>query len=326
MDYYVMSGDIIVGKWKNGAFSCVDKARAPMYLANTGNFELWLETRAIDCHRANSRVLKKALRLAERDDISTVISVHAATVADNYWIKPFDSELSYCDIQFNYDYFAELALRGDYDSFNKVAGSGVAHTPELTNTGSFEKCWRLIDGEWTMEKSADRLQQFSEIFIYEFGRRLGFNMAEYSPGRKSVITKNFTCKGAYNFEPAYSFMGDDEDYIAVVKKLREIAPHTVSDYVRLIFMDTIVANPDRHTFNFGLLRDSGAGDVVSLAPNFDNNMALVARGYPKNVKRENDALVKYFNELTAFDPSLLEYIPRVRAGDAAAAKKLLILL
>ena len=50
----------------------------------------------------------------------------------------------------------------------------MAHTPELTNTGSFEKCWRLIGGEWWMYKRADRLALFSELFVYELGTALGF--------------------------------------------------------------------------------------------------------------------------------------------------------
>ena len=80
MNFYIMSGDKIVGKWENGTFSLVDKALAPMYLVNTSNVNNWLETRAIDYHRANSRLLKKALHLTEKDDINTVISVRAATI------------------------------------------------------------------------------------------------------------------------------------------------------------------------------------------------------------------------------------------------------
>lgn len=315
MDFYIISGDIIVGKWEKGNFTLVNKNLAPMYLANTGNFNHWLETRAIDYHRANSRLLKKALRLTEKDDVSTVISVNAATITDNYWIKPFGSELTYNDVRFDNDYFAGLALRGNYDSFNKAANSKRTHTPELTNTGSFEKCWKLKNGEWWMVKSADHKQQFSEIFICEFGKHLGFNMAEYVRGSKSVMTRDFTGNGKYNFEPAYSFMGEDEDYITVVNKLCGIAPQVIPDYVRMIFMDTIIANPDRHTFNFGLLRDAQTGKIVSLAPNFDNNMALIARGYPKNVQRRKDVLVNCFNDLMKFDPALKQYIPPLSDED-----------
>ena len=105
------------------------------------------EMRAIDCHRANSRLLKKALRLAEKDDISTVISVNAVTITDCYWIKPLDSELQYADVRFDNDYFSNLALTGSYDSFNKAANSNISRTPELTNIGSFEKCWKLKNGQ-----------------------------------------------------------------------------------------------------------------------------------------------------------------------------------
>ena len=51
-------------------------------------------------------------------------------------------------------------------------------------------------------------------------------------------------------------------------------------------MDTIIFNMDRHTQNFGFLRDIDTGEIISLAPNFDNNVALISRGYPKDVSRE----------------------------------------
>jgi len=315
MDFYVMSGDRVTGKWENESFTLCDQALAPMYLVNTGNVYRWLETRAIDYHRANSRLLKKALRLTEKDDVSTVISVHAATITDNYWIKAFDSDLTYKDVRFNNDYFSRLALRGDYDSFNRAANSKRTHTPELTNTGSFEKCWRLKNGEWWMVKSADHKQQFSEVFIFELGKCLGFNMAEYIRSSKSVMTRDFTGNGKFCFEPAYSFMGDNEDYTSVVKKLTEIASQALPDYVRMVFMDTITANPDRHTFNFGLLRNAKNGKIMSFAPNFDNNMALIARGYPKHIQRKNDTLVNSFNELMRSEPSLTQYIPDLTEDD-----------
>ena len=65
----------------------------------------------------------------------------------------------------------------------------------------------------------------------------------------------------------------------------------------------------RHTFNFGILRDTDSGEIVGLAPNFDNNMALISRGYPKNIARKNDLLITLFNELTECCPSLKKLIP-----------------
>ncbi len=309
MDFLILNGDTVAAEWINNELKVINHNMLPLYLDLTGNVQKWLETRAIDSHRANSRLLKKALRLTERDDISSVLSVNAVTITDNYWIKPMDSNLSYSDVRFNNDYFANLALTGNYDSFNKAANSKNSRTPELTNTGSFEKCWKLINGEWWMYKKANHEEMFSELFIYRLGTELGFSMAEYKRGKGVIKTKDFTDNAMVNFEPAFNFMNDNEDYIATLNALRDLCPDSIGDYVKMLFLDTVCANPDRHTFNFGILRDTESGDVLGLAPNFDNNMALISRGYPKNIKRKNDLLVKLFNELLEYDSSLKKYVP-----------------
>ena len=318
-NYTIMSGDTAVAKWENGELTVLNKALLPLYLRRIHNADMWLETRAIDSHRANSRLLKKALRLKEKDDVSTVIHVNGATITDNYWIKPLDSELTYADVRFSDDYFARLALKGTYDSFNRAANSKHSRTPELTNTGSFEKCWRLINGKWWMYKSANHDEMFSELFIARFGEAIGMNMAVYERGDKCVKTLDFTdntrADGKYydarvNFEPASSFMDDNDDYEDVIAKLQELCPQAIPDYVRMIFLDTIVANPDRHTANFGLLRNTATGELLGLAPLFDHNMALISRGYPKAPKK-SDLLIRLFNDLLHNHPEYQEYLPAV---------------
>ena len=309
MNFYIMSKDVAVAKWQDNNLEVINEKMLPLYLKNTGNVEKWLETRAIDCHRANSRLLKKALRLTEKDDTSTVLAVNAATITDNYWIKPLDSDLTYDNVRFDNDYFANLALTGNYDSFNRVANSKNSKTPELTNIGSFEKCWKLKNGQWWMHKKANHDEMFSELFIYKLGSELGFKMAEYERGNGVIKTKDFTDNALVNFEPAFNILGDDEDYIKSVEMLKSICPDAVKNYVEMLFLDTICANPDRHTFNFGVLRNAETGEILGLAPNFDNNMALISRGYPKNITRKNDLLIKLFNELMQHDEKLKKYIP-----------------
>ncbi len=309
MDYYIMSCDIPVAKWVQNKLTIMNDALLPLYLKKFANADAWLETRAIDTHRANSRLLKKALHLTEKDDVSTVMQVNAATVTDTYWIKPLDSELTYKDVKFDNDYFSNLALRGTYDSFNRAANSKHSKTPELTNIGSFEKCWKLNDGKWWMFKKANHNEQFSELFVCELGKALGMNMAEYQRGEGYVKTKDFTNGASVNLEPASTFMGGNENYSDVVAALQTLCPDAIPDYIKMIFLDTIVANPDRHTNNFGLLRDVNTGKLIGLAPNYDNNMALIARGYPKNTKPQNDMLIRLFNELLAENSDYKCYIP-----------------
>ena len=61
-NYEILSGDTLVAVWNNNKLSVVNEALLPLYLKKIQNADLWLETRAIDGHRANSRLLKKALR------------------------------------------------------------------------------------------------------------------------------------------------------------------------------------------------------------------------------------------------------------------------
>ncbi len=308
--YEIFSGDVHVATWENDTLTVINEALLPLYLKKIQNPNMWLETRAIDSHRANSRLLKKALRLAERDDVSTVIHVNGATITDNYWIRPIGSGLTYNDVKFTDDYFSNLALKGTYNSFNRAANSKRSKTPELTNVGSFEKCWKLRDGKWWMYKVATHDEAFSELFIYELGRSLKMNMATYERGDKCVRSLDFTDGASVNFEPASTFMGDNEDYLDVIEALKKLCPKAIPDYIRLIFMDTICANPDRHTNNFGLLRDTVTGEFLGLAPNYDNNMALISRGYPAKASA-NDMLIALFNDVMDTHPEYRKFIPTV---------------
>ena len=309
-NYEIFSGEILVAVWNDNVLTVVNADLIPMYLNYNQDADRWLASRAIDHRRPNSRLLKKALRLVEKDDISSVIHVNGAKITDNYWIRELGSELTYSDVKFSDDYFSNLALKGNYDSFNRAANSKRSKTPELTNVGSFEKCWKLRDGKWWMYKKASHDEMFSELFVYELGCALGMNMAVYQRGDACIKSLDFTEAARVNFEPASTFMGDNEDYIDVVKALEKICPNAIPDYIRMIFMDTICANPDRHTNNFGLLRDTQTGELIGFAPNYDNNMALISRGYPSK-PGSKDMLISLFNELIKEYPDYRAYIPTV---------------
>ena len=308
--YEILSGDTLVATWNDNNLTVHNEYLLPLYFKTFDDSDLWLKSRAIDNKRTNARLLKKALRLENKDDISTVIHVNAATITDNYWIRPIGSSLTYADVKFDNDYFASLALKGNYDSFNKAASRGHTKSPELTNVGSFEKCWKLKDGKWWMHKKATLPEMFSELFVYELGTALGMNMARYEKGTGCIKSLDFTSQGSVNFEPASAFMGDNEDYIDVIEALEGICPDAIPDYIKLIFMDTICANPDRHTNNFGLMRDVESGKLLGLAPNYDNNMALISRGYPAK-PNANDLLISLFRDVMDAYPEYKEYIPAV---------------
>lgn len=300
---WVMSRDVPVVRIEDGLVASVDSNLAPLYFLHFKDFTAWLESRAIDSHRTNSRLLKKALRLANKDDANTALAVNAVTITDNYWFKKDGDELTWSDVKFSENYFDKLALRGDPDSFSNKP----SRTPELTNTGSFEKCWRLIDSKWWMFKSGNDNEYFSELFICELSKALGFNVAEYQYDEDGYVkTLDFTNGAEINFEHISSILGDNEEYEDSFEYLLSLSEDIAKDYLRLIYMDTICYNMDRHTSNYGLIREAETGKILSLAPNYDNNIALISRGYPSDVTRQKDGIIKLFTEFlsdnsTAFD-------------------------
>lgn len=75
-----------------------------------------------------------------------------------------------------------------------------------------------------------------------------------------------------------------------------ISKDGAKQYLLLLWMDTVCYNMDRHTENFGVLRDVNSGEILSLAPNYDNNIALISNGYPSDVLRKHDGLIRFFKE------------------------------
>jgi hypothetical protein len=277
---------------RDGLLTETDPALLPLFLKRTGDVEGWLIGRAIDSHRTNSRLLKKALRLSAANDAELVLRVNAATVTDTYWFRECSVSLSWEDARFKANYFDKLALRGDPDSFNLP----YSPTPELTNIGSFEKCWRLENDKWWMIKQGNELERFSELFICGLGKALGFPMAEYLPENGTIKSPDFTCGASVNYESAEGIVGDNEDYGQNFEGLLALSPALAEQYLQIIYLDTICFNMDRHTKNYGVLRDVESGKILSMAPNFDNNISLFARGIPKNMSRSNDMLISLFCE------------------------------
>lgn len=146
-----------------------------------------------------------------------------------------------------------------------------------------------------MYKTGNENEIFSELFICRLGEKLGLNMAHYELDDKYIRSEDFTDGAKVNYEPASSILGDDDDYERCFRILNSVSTKLAEQYLELIWMDTICFSMDRHTENFGFLRNVETGEILSLAPNYDNNIALISNGYPSDVSRKNDGLIGFFD-------------------------------
>ena len=82
-------------------------------------------------------------------------------------------------------------------------------------------------------------------------------------------------------KPLTALWGADDDYTHCFSTLYALSPALAEEYLKIVWMDTLCFNMDRHTKNFGVLRDVKSGEILGMAPNYDNNVALISRGTAK---------------------------------------------
>ncbi len=307
---HVMAGDTPVARFDGRRVAPILEDRVPLCFRHGGDLVDWLEHRAIDRHRTNGRVLKRILQIGDTSDLNTALRVHGATVTDDYWVQMDGEDVSWDRIAFSQDCFADVALRCNVDDFTRPFSRQQlnAPTPELTNIGSFEKCWRLVDGAWTMLKAGTPEERFSEIFIYRLCDNMGLPAAQYYDMDGYVATPDFTGQ-ELNFEPMHYLVQDDEDYDYNYEILKSFGKDLERQYLDILFMDALTLNPDRHTENYGILRDRETGEVLRMAPNFDNNLALISRGYGHGGTPPVNPMIRFFHELLESQGVAYQYPP-----------------
>jgi len=319
----LLSKDIPIANIIDGTLEPILPGRLPLFLQRTGDVDAWLASRAVNSERTNVRLLKRALRLEKKDDISTVLSVNAAKITDNYWVKPLDDkETKYADIRFTANPFADLALTGDVNSFAQPP----SRTPELTNSDIFssERCWKLQDGAWWMIKACYDVSLFGDMFTCNLGKALGFPMADYQPYGRFIQYRDFTDQGSVDYESAAAIIAheleiswgcewerDDINYVVIYEFLKQFGKNVCDDYVKKCYLDALVLN--EYQYDFGLLRDSDTGEVLRFAPNYSHDCMVVGNYvYHGNSGGIYDASLENFNALLQHigEPFSVPKLPR----------------
>ena len=300
---YIMAGDRKVVQFDDRFdYEILDETFAPLYIKKRGNIKRWIEERAVDSARANSRAVKARQRLSKTaSDYETAMKMDAATITDDFWVKDETDKRTWQEIEFRRNDFFGLSLYRDFEGLSLKP----SRTPELTNIGAREKGWRLEDGCWWLYKNEPEEEMLSEYLTYRIGKMFGYPMAEYElveqveQGR-FIRTRDFT-EGRYNLQHMDSLVVDhtedgqevpDDDYQYNYNTLYAIRPELAQQYLQICILDALCENYDRHTKNYGLLTERKTGKIVSLAPNYDNNNSLFANYGLK--KDRNGGLLKEF--------------------------------
>lgn len=251
------------------------------------NLSNWFKGRGIPSWRDKLDLLLYRLDITAPSEL--LDKSFALSLSDQYWLKPYNSNIEYDDINFfdhDFDYseFMEASLSKNSKTIVKEVS---LKTPNNTTDGMLKKAWIIDSGTRYLLKSDYKneiLQPFNEVLASEICNRLGFKHVEYSLDvyKDTVVSKCpcfitkdtefITCYQIRNIMKRHDNNEDYEDYIKVLEDngIRNAREQMENMYI----LDFLIMNEDRHLNNFGIIRDVNSLEWLSVAPIFDNGMAL----------------------------------------------------
>lgn len=267
-------------------------------------FNEWWTERSIPASRSGIREALEALKIA--DTKMLLVRCYGLSLSDQYWIRPEGSGLRWEDINFFENDFSDDI--GDV-LFGENKNKTVLNfsSPDNTSDGNLKKRWKIIDGQRNLIKGGSnpfRQQPFNEVIAAGIMQRLHIPHIPYTviwnQGTPYSVCEDFVDK---NIEliPAWRILqlkkrsNSTSVYRHFVDCCESIGIKNVIPFLdRMIVLDYIIANEDRHFNNFGALRNAETLEWLGMAPIYDSGSSLGYDKLPAQMYSEKDIICKPF--------------------------------
>ena len=247
----------------------------------------WFKGRGIPLWRDKLDLLLNRLNISTPSEL--LDKAFGLSLSDQYWLKPYNLDICYDDINFfdndfEYTEFMEASLS---KNSKIITNDKSLRTPNNTTDGMLKKAWIIENGTRYLLKGGyknELLQPFNEVLASEICARLGFNHVEYSIDiyKDIVVSKSpcfinkdtelITCHQIRSVMKRHNDINDYEEYINVLEN------HGIKDarikLENMFILDFLIMNEDRHLNNFGIIRDINTLKWIDVAPIFDNGQSL----------------------------------------------------
>lgn len=277
------------------------------------NLSEWFSSRGIPKWRDKLDILLHRLNINAPNELLN--KSFSLSLSDQYYIKPYDLDIRYEDINFfdnDFDYseFLEASLS---KNSNILVNASSLKSPNNTTDGMLKKAWIIENNVRYLLKSGyknELLQPFNEVLASEICKRLGFNHVEYTLDiYKDVIvskcpcfinkeTELITCHQIRNNMERHNNINDYEDYINLLQE--NGIKNARIEMENMYLLDFLIMNEDRHLNNFGIIRNVDTLKWISCAPIYDNGQSLNIEYYDEEeiaISGEG----RFFYEVKPFD-------------------------
>ena len=264
----------------------------------------WWTERSIPASRSGIREALETLAIT--DTKMLLVRCFGLSLSDHYWIKPEDSELTWDEINFFENPFSDDI--GDVlFGANKNANALDFSSPDSTSDGNLKKRWKIIDGKRCLVKGGSnpfRQQPFNEVIAAGIMKRLNIPHVPYrvmwNQDAPYSVCEDFVSSDT-ELVPAWRIiqMRKKANNISVYEHFVRCAntlgiPNVIPFLDRMIVLDYLIANEDRHLNNFGAIRNAETLEWIGMAPIYDSGSSL---GYDKvaaEIRFERNIVCKPF--------------------------------
>ena len=267
-------------------------------------FNDWWTERSIPASRSGIREALEALEISNTKML--LVRCYGLSLSDQYWICPEGSGLKWENINFFENGFSDDV--GDI-LFGKNKKKDVLNfsSPDNTSDGNLKKRWKIVEGRRCLIKGGSnpfRQQPFNEAIAVGIMRRLGIPHVSYmvvwDRGAPYSVCEDFVQKDT-ELVPAWRILKSKKRnnstsvYRHFVNCCEVLGIKDVVPFLdRMIVLDYIIANEDRHFNNFGAVRNAETLEWLGMAPIYDSGSSLGYDKLPAQMRSEKDVACKPF--------------------------------
>ncbi|MDT3429199.1 hypothetical protein J2Z22_004800 [Paenibacillus forsythiae] len=208
------------------------------------------------------------------------------SLSDQYWICPSASDLNWSAINFFDNSFSD-------DVGNVLFGKGSSGepmslmSPDNTSDGWLKKKWAIMDGKRCLVKGgsgATQQEPYNEVVASRIMERLGIPHVPYTLMMQEEypysVCDNFITPQTELITAWYVMHTRQKpNHISVYQHYVDCCealgiPGIVDSLDRMIVVDFLIANEDRHQNNFGVIRHAETLEWIGPAPIYDSGSSL----------------------------------------------------
>lgn len=221
------------------------------------------------------------------------------SLSDQYWICPEHTSIKWQEVNFFTNNFSTDAGDVLFHS-KKLHKSPNLMSPDCTTNGWLKKKWEIINGKRFLIKGGNQ-EPINEVIATNLMRRItSVNFVPYylmtEGGKPYCFCENFITPNT-EFVTACSIFKTQKkkNHISYYQHFLNCCealgiPNYQDSLNKMLTIDYIIANTDRHLNNFGAIRNADTLEWISMVPIFDSGTSLWCEQSIDQIKASKDCI------------------------------------